>query len=153
MKIVRKNRRIILVAAAILTVVAFYPYQSAVVPTWRLQLVDKEGAGIPNIGVRQVWRHYSLEWNDHEEDFITDADGYVTFPERTVRATILHRAVESGLDWLHSKTGIFIHSSSGPHTYIVVLSGGYSYEGYNNGEGSPPERVVLRPVSDVMSAK
>ncbi len=132
---------------------AFYPYRSTVVPQWRLQLIDEMGNGVPNTGVRQVWRDYSLEWGDHEEDFVTDANGYVTFPERTVRATILHRVVESGFDWLHSKTGLFLHSSSGPHSYIVVLSGGHSYEGYYHGEGLPPERVVLRPASEVLPAR
>jgi hypothetical protein len=90
------KRRYLIYAISCLTVtLLIYPFESTVVPPWKLQVVDVGGNVCSNMRVTQDWGHYSLYldgWLGSDDRF-TDANGYVEFPERTVRAGILRRIV------------------------------------------------------------
>ena len=100
-----------------IAVILLYPFETTVVPEWKTRIVDEAGTPMRMTGVREVWRHYTIESAGHEEDSITDNDGYVTFPKRTVRGSLLVRIGKRLLNVFNA------HATVGPHAYLVVLKG------------------------------
>jgi len=58
---------------------------------WRVRVLDEAANSVRGVRLSESWSVYSLESHDHTEDLSTDADGYVTFPRRTVKANLLVR--------------------------------------------------------------
>lgn len=114
-----ERKKILLALSLVLVVLVIYPFESTVVPQWKIRLVDESGNSVVGVGVNEGWRHYSVEIRRHEESLITDDEGYVTFPRRTVRAGVLIRAVGGMI------TALNPHGSSGPHAFADVM-GSYS---------------------------
>jgi len=92
-----------------------FPFKTTVVPEWRVRIVDEVGNPLRTTRVREVWKHYTIESASHQEDLITDADGYVTFPMRTVRGSLLVRIGRPIVNVLN------VHASFGPSAYVSVL--------------------------------
>jgi hypothetical protein len=69
--------------------------------------------------VRQIWQHYSLESQGHEQDLNTDEDGRVVLHSRTIRASILRRTVHPF--WNILRQGA--HASSGVHHDMFIVNG------------------------------
>src|SRR5262245_15799479 len=69
------------------------PIETTIIPRWKLQVTDERGAPCTNMRVTQSWGHYRLylDGNDSGENRFTDVNGYVEFPERTVRASLGRR--------------------------------------------------------------
>jgi hypothetical protein len=95
-----------------LLITSLYPFESTVVPAWRLRVVDEQGRACPDMQVNQGWKHYSLDLEagtDGEYKF-TDGNGYVEFPERTIQASLARRIVAPliahALTIAHGSTGI-----------------------------------------------
>ena len=142
----RKGRRIprrfiILLVCVLITLL--FPFKSTVVPAWKLRVVDESGNPVKGIAILYVWQQYSFEFNGHEERAHTDENGYVSFPERTARASLLQRMFVPIVNVL--TTGA--HASFGPDGHIMVwgrpdefMTEIVSY----NGTTLPPERLVLR---------
>ena len=127
--------------------VLFYPFKVTVVPVWRVQVVDTSGSPVANMPVGQDWRHYSLEQESHWDELITDENGYVTFPERVLRASVGRRLINLRLANLPG----FPHAGWGPHSFILVLAGPdyqNDFASYN-GSHPPPSRVILRRMSEI----
>lgn len=84
--------------------------------------MDGEGAPVKGEFVRESWKHYSFETDaaDSSDDRWSDEDGYVVFPERTIRVTLARRAVVPLLNALRLQE----HASSGPRADIMVWGGG-----------------------------
>jgi hypothetical protein len=115
-----------------------YPFESTVVPQWKMRVIDESGNAVRGVGVKEGWRHYSVETRRHEESLITDNEGYVTFPRRKVRAGLLVRAVGRMI------TALNPHGRSGPHAFADVMG---SYSGtadYSPGKPLPTTLIVLR---------
>ena len=74
-------------------VVLFYPFEKALVPSKRVLVVTEDMRPIKDAFVRQIWQDYSLERYGHEEDLATNAQGRITFPRRTIRASLFRRVV------------------------------------------------------------
>ena len=89
-----------------------YPFKSTVVSSQNVLVITDDGTPIQNALVRQIWQHYSLEYRGHEEDLKTGANGRVTFPERTIRASLVTRVAYP--IWILFNTGI--HASFGVRT-------------------------------------
>jgi hypothetical protein len=90
-----KNRYLNVIIACLIIVLLLYPFESIVVPAWKLQIVDVQGNVCPNMRVTESWGHYSLYlegWLGSDDRF-TDMNGYVEFPERKIRASSLRRVV------------------------------------------------------------
>ena len=122
-------------------IVGLYPFETTVVPEWRVRIVDEAGAPMRNTGIREVWQHYSIESEDHEQDLLTDNDGYVTFPKRTIRAGLAVRMVKSVISALNP------HGSSGPGAYLITLAPGYDIwkdNFYIPGQNLPSEMLVRK---------
>jgi hypothetical protein len=127
-------------------VAVLFPFKDTVVPAWRVQVVDTSGNPVPKVPVRQVWRNYSTEQQDHEEGRVTDEAGYVAFPERTERACAVQR-VFVGLN----NAAALAHASWGPHSFLLVLAGPdyLSADCSYHGSGQPPGRLVLWRRSEI----
>ena len=124
-----------------IAIVVLYPFETTVVPEWRARIVDEAGAPLRNTGIREVWQHYSIESEDHEQDLLTDNDGYVTFPKRTIRAGLAVRMVKSVINALNP------HGSSGPGAYLITLVPGYDIwkdNFYIPGQSLPSEMIVRK---------
>ena len=130
-----------MITIVLLVIIVVYPFETTVVPAWGFRVVDEEGKPYVGKQVRQLWKHYSLEFESGQngEFQVTDSEGFVSFPERTIRASLLWRmivpAIKTVLTLAHGSTGIDAYvSTSGPQGYKSV-----EYV-----PGKPlPERIVL----------
>jgi hypothetical protein len=91
-----------------------------------------------------VWKHYTIESASHEEDLITDGDGYVTFPRRTVRGSLLVRIGTPIVNVLN------VHTSFGPSACVLILdypADSFLEDNNNYFPGQPlPTQVMLKRV-------
>jgi hypothetical protein len=84
--------RIALVSVLLIVLlVLIYPFKTVVVPAWRLLVVDEAQRPVTGINVTEHWQHYLLEDEGHEILQRSDEFGEVTFPERSIRASLLRR--------------------------------------------------------------
>jgi len=124
---------------------ALYPATSTVCPAWTIQVVDTAGNPLRGAFVRQVWKDYSVESASHEQDAHTDENGYVSFPERTVRSSWLART----FGVISNTVSLGVHASYGPSAYVLAYGhtvGGKRLEGsaiYHAREPLP-EKLVTR---------
>ena len=81
-------------------------------PSQNVLVITEDGRPVQNASVRQLWQHYSLESRSHEEALRTGLNGRVTFPERTIRASVVRRLVYP--IWVLLRSGI--HASFGVRT-------------------------------------
>ena len=110
-----KKKRWLLILAVLLIPLLF-PFETIIVPGWRIRVFDKAGTPLRGVTVTEHWIHSSLEHNGHEAEATTDEGGYVTFPVRTIRASLLARAIGPAQNVL--KTGV--HAGFGPSADLSV---------------------------------
>jgi hypothetical protein len=67
-----------------------YPWHSMVAPAVRVQILDEAGEPARGVIMRQNWGHFNLSSDSHEYAR-TDDNGYVAFPDRHVRGSLLLR--------------------------------------------------------------
>jgi hypothetical protein len=138
-------RKPVLVLSMILAVMGtllLYPFESTVVPQWRVRVLDEAGNSVRGERLRESWSDYSVESHDHTEDRSTDGNGYVTFPRRTVKANLLVRLARKAF------IAMVPHQGEGrPTAYILVL-GDYtavSDEPYYVTGRPLPTQIVVGP--------
>lgn len=133
----------VLIFITIIVVALFFPFERTIVPPWRFQVIDTAGHPMPNMPVRQIWQHHSVEDNEHIEDSITDQNGFAGFPRRTIRVSQFKIIIGSISNFLKYS----IHASYGPSSYIIVLAGeDYINDGYYKKGWKLPDRIVVRPL-------
>ena len=138
-------KRAVLIISAIIVIAFFFPFDRTVVPPWRFQVIDETGHPLTNMPVRQIWRHYSVEGDEHIEDSITDRNGFGKFPRRTIRVSqvqIIRGTISNFLKYS-------IHASYGPSSYIIVLAGDdfiTDPKASYSGSGPLPKRVTVLPL-------
>ena len=81
------------VAVLLVLLLLFYPFQTTIVPEWSLKVVDEEAAVVRDVNVSEHWQHFLLEGSSHEEMRRVQNNGSVSFPERTIRASLFRRGV------------------------------------------------------------
>ena len=126
-------------------VVSLYPARSTVSPAWTIRIVDTAGNPLSGAFVRQVWKDYSVESASHEQDAHTDENGFVSFPERTVRSSWLARTV--GV--ISNTVSLGVHASYGPSAQVLAYGdtvGGKRLEGSATYQPGKPlaEKLVTR---------
>jgi hypothetical protein len=89
----RSTQASILGAVLVVLLLLFYPFQTTIVPEWSLKVVDEEGAPVREVNVTEHWQHFLLESASHEEMRPVQENGAVSFPERTIRASLLRRGI------------------------------------------------------------
>jgi hypothetical protein len=127
---------ILIVMLAVLS----YPYETTVVPQWTVRVVDEAGSPLGKAVVTEYWRNTSIESGDHHAESVTDGKGYVTFPRRTIRASLLRRVIGPLINRLN------VHGVDlGPHAYLIV-AGDMNSTTHNSDylPGKPlPQQIVL----------
>lgn len=134
--------RLFLIGLACAAAVSLYPFKSVACPPWTIQVVDEAGHPLRRVFVRQVWGYYySFGRQSHEQDTDTDENGYISFPERTVRVNLLYRT-------LGAIFHILPHTSYGPTAYVLAYGDvveGKRLEGsayYQEGKPVPVQLVT-----------
>ena len=120
--------RTLLVGLIGAVVASLYPATSTVCPAWTIQVVDTAGNPLRGAFVRQVWKDYSVESASHEQDTHTDENGYVSFPERTIRSSWLART----FGVISQTVSLGVHASYGPSALVLAYGhevGGKRLEG------------------------
>src|SRR5712692_2488693 len=113
----RKKYTFLIAAAALLALA--YPREVTVAPDWSVTVVREDGTPLAQLPIREVWEHYSLESESHEQDLATDFYGKVHFPRRTIRASYIYRFFGCAEKFI--MTGV--HASCGPVAYLIPLIG------------------------------
>jgi hypothetical protein len=125
---------------ACLVVLLAYPFDTTVVPEWKIRIVDETSKPVPNVVVREQWRNHSVEFHGHHEDRKTDSEGYVSFPRRTVRAPLIFRVAGRAVVALN------VHGESGPKALALVLGPYLTSSAPDYSPEKPsPEVIVVRP--------
>lgn len=106
--------------ALLLGTVVLYPFESTVVGQKTVLVVTEDWKPVEGARVRQIWQHYSLESEGHEVDLRTNKHGRVTFPRRTIRASIFMRTILPVGNVLRQG----VHASFGVHEDILDLNEG-----------------------------
>lgn len=135
-----KKRWLVWLAAVLLVVVVVYPFETTVVPEWKIRVVDETGSPFVGARVVQQWDHFSLGTGGGEERWADD-NGYVVFPERTVRTGLLHRALR--ISWAAVMT--LAHGSTGIRATVWATTPKSSSEFLEYKQGKPlPKEIVLQ---------
>lgn len=87
-----RPKRLAIAILVLLLLTLVYPFPITIVPAWDLKIVDETRAPVAAINVTEHWRHYLFESYGQEDVRQTAADGRVSFPARTMRASLLGRA-------------------------------------------------------------
>src|ERR1041385_1453274 len=136
-----RNWKVAVVIVVLALLAGLYPYNTIVVPAWKLRIVDEKGKPYANMPATQAWKDYSLEIEPGQNLDIrpTNPDGYVEFPKREIRANVLKRiflmCLSAVMSLAHGSVGVkaYIHAS-GPH--------GYSEVSYEHGKPVPTQLVL-----------
>jgi len=114
---VRRFGAIVIVVTIAIAVVAFVPFETTVVPVWKLRVIDENGKPYANQRVNEFWANYSLELGaaQHGDERWTDQNGHVEFPQRTIRMSLLGRTVRRTL----TAIGRSMHGSTGIEAYLA----------------------------------
>ena len=106
------------IVAFVLLVAASIPYATISAPDWTVTVVDTTGAPVQGTLVREIYRNYSEDSEDHIIDENSDADGLAHFPSQVTRGSWIRRTFET----LSSSSGV-AHAAMGPQAYVVVFRG------------------------------
>jgi len=94
------------------------PFETTVVPEWKILVVDHNGTPLANINVHQYWQHYGLEEDEHYEVIKTDDKGVVILPRRTIKANLVQRIYGPVRQFLT----LFIHASYSPSSMVQAFN-------------------------------
>jgi hypothetical protein len=103
-------------AILLVLIILFYPFQSTIVPRWRVRIVDDSGVLVSGINVTEHWQHYLIESDGHEDARKTDETGVVDFPARKVRASLVARLVDA----VHNQISEGKNAKFGPYASLVI---------------------------------
>lgn len=125
-------------------IASLIPFNTILVPEWRLKVVNEAGVPHVGMGVRQFCYSYTLGMSPcHDSnDFMreTDTSGSVVFPERRITASLLSRIVRT---IYHLVMKRIADDSVGVSVYVDATGPeGYKTLKYESGE-APPELFVL----------
>lgn len=85
----RSNRKHLFGFGAFLLVALFViPWKNAVAPATRVQVLNEAGNPATGVRVEQEWEYFALGSERQHEVSQTDANGYVSFPARSVRISV-----------------------------------------------------------------
>ena len=70
-----------------------YPFQQTIIPAWQLRIIDNHGSPVSEINITEHWQHRLFEKDAHDDLRKPGLDGRVSFPERTMRSSLLNRLV------------------------------------------------------------
>ena len=127
-------------AILLVLIVLLYPFQTTIVPRWRVHVIDESGARVSGINVTEHWQHYLIESEGHEEARQTDETGVVDFPARKVRASLVTRFI----DVIFNLLGEGKKARFGPYASLVIWgSRDHETAVASYTPGTPPQTEVI----------
>jgi len=138
----RRKTFIVIGAIALVLFGLLYPFETTVVPTWKLRVIDEQGIPYEGLRVDEDWKHYSLELEEgtNGEERWTDQNGVVQFPRRTIRIGIPGRLFRMTVTSLKR----YLHGSTGIHAYIMA-TGPKGIKSLNYEPNKPPPDTLVLP--------
>lgn len=138
-----RKRFWIITISCLIVAFLFIPYQTVLVPTWRLRVVDENGNPYKGQWIKQICHHYTFDVEPcaEGESQYTDENGYVEFPERSFSMGLLHRIVVGAKNYLT----LIPHGGVGPRIYLMSIDypAGSATLNYDWGSGSLPEQWII----------
>ncbi len=126
----------------VLAVAFCFPFDTTVVPPRTVLVVTEDWRPIQGVRVRQIWQNYSIESSGHEEDIPTNENGRVSFPRRTVRASLLWRLFRPIVNILTQG----VHAGFGVQTQTFTVDNmDEKPAGQEKVEAQPGDIVFRRP--------
>lgn len=124
-------------------------------PPWRIRFLDLKGEPLRGLEVTQSWRDYAVESGEAAENNrargATDGDGYVSFPERSLEASVLARIIGP----LRSIRDGGVHATFSPQSALYpscrLVPVGWVHPVYSGGQ--LPDTVSLRYAGTPEDAK
>lgn len=143
----RKNLFLIIIISlvALITFLA-WPTITAQSPFWEVWVVNEAGQPLEGMTVTLTYQNYSGESEGHLERRQTDANGYVVFPQRSLKASRLRRIVTT----LESAEA-GVHASFGPHADVWADGNGLTGYAVSNGYVTDWTGVPLRMSSKIVA--
>lgn len=128
-----------------------YPFETEVVPPWKVQVVTEDGSPASEATVEQYWQHYSVEFESHQQELTTDSTGWVAFPQRRIRSCMLFRVVMPIVNVFRYGA----HAGTGPKSFIIAYSSnrGKAHANYELGRPLPNQVRLKRVVSEDIPAQ
>jgi hypothetical protein len=139
----RKYIKIFGMVAVIVFAASFIPFETTFVPEWKLRVVNEKGVPLSGQFVAQYCTNYTLGIHPcegvNDDSKITDKNGYVVFPARKIRASLLYRIVRPAL-------GLVLLIANGEYgtNGSVATSGPWGTKSIDYTPGKPlPSEIVL----------
>jgi hypothetical protein len=89
-----RNRKLLVVLLAIpALVIILVPWNTTVVPAVRVQVFDETGNRAAGVRVEQEWGYTALESYSQRAVSVTDSNGYVSFPKRSLRISLARKTI------------------------------------------------------------
>lgn len=111
-------KKIKLVVIIVFVVVVIIPFETSHLDEWRVRVVDENNTAYSGKSVVQFCENYTLGvapcFEQGESTKVTDKHGYVTFPKRTFRLSLLSRIVRTAFNFVM----IIAHGSVGNDIYL-----------------------------------
>jgi hypothetical protein len=68
-----------------------YPARLTIVPAYHVKLVDQSGEPLANTFVSELWQQTAAQRIENLQQIMTNSQGEVDLPQRTVRASLVER--------------------------------------------------------------
>lgn len=132
----------------------FVPFDTELVPEWKLHVISENGESLSDVAIEQSWKQYSFPESrfpsaDGYELKRSDANGYVTFSAKPLRASLASRVIFPILAFV----GQLAHGSMGLTVHVRVFDQPRNY--YSNSEdmifwnqGEPPPLTIIASQGD-----
>ena len=105
-----KRKHVLTLSLIFVAALMLYPWAEAVAPALRLRVFDEAGNPAAGVVVKQEWEYMAVGSTWHSAYARTDERGYVEFPPRTERISMLQK----GLSHLRELTNIMHGYGMGP---------------------------------------
>lgn len=134
----------ILISMVLALIASLIPFDTTLVPEWRLRVVNEAGSPYKGQRVRQFCYSYTLGISPcyDSNDFMreTDENGYIVFPERKINASLLSRALRTAFNF----TMQIAHGSFGESVYVDA-TGPTGHKTLEYIPGHPPPEIFILP--------
>jgi len=138
-----KTKFTLIILPCLLLPALLYPFETTVVPAWSIRVVDESGRPYPGLQVRESWKHYTLdvELGSHIDDGVTDSQGRLVFPERTIKLNLLSRMWRT----TYSVVMSLAHGSLGIRAEVFIgREAFFRSVAYRPGGDLPKELIIPR---------
>jgi hypothetical protein len=103
-------------------------------------LMTDDNKPIVGAKVVQIWKHYEFEFDtEHSEEAVTNEDGRVFFPERTLKVSLLSRMTTPLINFLVSG----VHAGKG--AYMTIRDKTRGHVGAGTAQRKDGDYIIIQP--------